>query len=280
MAFVVLAISVGLYINLSTNEQRPMYISYTLGDDIPEVYKNYKLVNTVGLESDWEQIVDDSIKGDKKMALEEGGVCEYVDSKFYLKGENESEYGDFYAVYDVYEDESGTISMEYIRGNGYLSKYSNHTEDLYKAAMGNVTIEEAQQIAEDFIEAQTNSLAEYTFDSAYVGSDDVYNIHFTRYINGYATDDTIYMRVAKTGNIRCYKATNYRKYEQLEDFLVDKKLIETKEILIEQLKLDENNVISDEIFTIVTNESGDVYMRAKLTNNPGSYVTYIYTQVK
>ena len=144
----------------------------------------------------------------------------------------------------------------------------------------------AKQIAEDFIlkiitEEDFSKFDEGVF-SPYAGSG-LYAVLYTRYINGYATDDSINVVVTPDGEAVMYNGRYVGKYDTLESKLTKEKLDAANEKL--RTKIEEMNLknLSMGISRIVTTISGEAFLRIPVqydTANGGSTNNYVFVNIQ
>lgn len=124
---------------------------------------------------------------------------------------------DKYGAVDTYQDESGDIEYRFYYNTNEICGYINHsltgTETLDSA-------EKARDIADNYVEKVLGySLNEYRSDpdependySEWTGPE--YKYHYSKYIDGYKTDDEIFVSVDEYGNVEWFTARNRGRYD-------------------------------------------------------------------
>ena len=94
--------------------------------------------------------------------------------------------------------------------------------------------------------------------------DGIFTYHYARYIEGYVTDESVFVVVTGDSEVYAYVAHNFGKYDTLKSKLTKEKLDAAYEKLmnkIEELKLT-NLFMYDPM--IVTNTSGDVFLKISI----------------
>ncbi len=204
----------------------------------------------------------------------------YSYSECRKKDVESKEYGDFYSIYDYYECENEKVG--FLRETELLCVYENNNffydeHDEYPEK----SIEEVVMIATDFLlEFMSDEyFMEFKMDvesyDAYA-SNNRYKLKYLRYIEGYCTDESIEITIDRAGNVESYKALNLKKYEATKDDITKEKLEAAENAIIAKI----NKIENIKIFKwgrpyIVTNTSGDIYMRYAFMSKGGSATLYV-----
>ena len=233
-----------------------------------------------------EDKVFDQLKGKKKTLFDSTKTFVYQRSECEYKTLNgQKEYGDFYSVYDIYIEEEDGDRIEYLHGTDILTTYfKGHVERPRGSTIDEIT---AKQVAEDFIlkiitEKEFSEFDDGVF-SPYAGSG-LYACRYTRYIEGYATDEDIIVVIhPETEEVTSYSAHCFDKYDALEVKLTKEKLDTANEKL--RTKIEEMNLknLSMGISRIVTTIFGEAFLRIPIdyeTDNGEKTSEYVYINIQ
>ena len=171
--------------------------------------------------------------------------------------------------------------------------YTDYTNIKYRKGnierpRGGATIDEkrAKQAAKELLlkimtEKEFSEYDEGVF-SPYAGSG-LYAVLYTRYINGYATDDSINVVVTPDGEAVMYNGRYVGKYDTLESKLTKEKLDAANEKL--RTKIEEMNLknLSMGISRIVTTIFGEAFIRIPTqydTESGGTASNYTYLNIQ
>ena len=222
----------------------------------------------------YEYKVFDELKGKKKTPFKGSGTLVYDYSNCQFKTNKSGEYGNFYSIYDRYVGEDGS-SANYLHGTDILTYYDADVNLRPK----NMTMEaaECKQIAEKFISniltpEEMSKFNEGVFTTRFGNVDGLFTYHYTRFIGGYATDEYVYVVVTGDGEVAAYVAHNFGKYDTLISKLTKEKIDAAKEKLenkIEELELTNLSMTSH---NIVTNTSGEAFLRITIQYDVGEDV--------
>lgn len=193
---------------------------------------------------------------DEKEFVYEYSQCAYKTSK-------SQEYGTFYSVYDVYSN--GKERIMHLSGTDLLCFYTS-SEPLEGMTVEAKSKEEAKDIADNFLlqfltQEELNNYTDVNVDD----TDNLfsYYIRYTREIEGYKTDEELWLSFNKDGFLRGYVGYNLKKYDNLLDRISKEKLDDAKEALLDKLSASEKTDFSYEDPRITTDTSGNLYLEVK-----------------
>lgn len=126
-----------------------------------------------------------------------------------------------YGLVDQYWSSDGIVA-EYRQGSGELLFYS---ELGATSSDGQLTTDEATKIAAELLESLYGAdvAGRYTHDRTSKEDEFVY-VNYTRYIQGYATDDAIQIKLKSNGEIKSINAMKIGIFDHLEDKITVKKI--------------------------------------------------------
>ena len=199
----------------------------------------------------------------KKLPFDDEKEFVYEYSQCAYKTSESQEYGDFYSIYDVYSN--GEEKIMYLRGTDLLCFYTS-SEALEGMTVAAKSKEEAKNIADNFLQQfltreELNNYTDVNVDDTFKLYS--YYIRYTREIEGYKTDEELWLSFNKDGFLRGYVGYNLKKYDNLLDRISKEKLDEAKEILLDKILETDRTDFSYEDPRITTDTSGNLYLEVK-----------------
>ena len=199
----------------------------------------------------------------KKLPFDNEKEFVYEYSQCAYKTSESQEYGTFYSVYDVYSN--GKERIMHLSGTDLLCFYTS-SEPLEGMTVEAKSKEEAKNIADNFLlqfltREELNNYTDVNVDD----TDKLfsYYIRYTREIEGYKTDEELWLSFNKDGFLRGYVGYNLKKYDNLLDRISKEKLDEAKAALLDKLSAGEKTDFSYEDPRITTDTSGNLYLEVK-----------------
>ena len=199
----------------------------------------------------------------KKLPFDDEKEFVYEYSQCAYKTSESQEYGTFYSIYDSYRYEKETI--QYLHGTDLLCFYSVDDTTIEGVTFPIQSEEEAKNAANAFLlsflsETELGKFSEVSVESS---SSFPFRVKYTRVIEGYKTDEQLWVFFNKNGNFSGYNGYNLKKYDNLLDRISKEKLDEAKEALLDKLSASEKTDFSYEDPRITTDTSGNVYLEVK-----------------
>ena len=195
----------------------------------------------------------------------------YKQSDCAYKTSDSQEYGDFYSIYDVYSN--GEEKIMYLRGTDLLCFYTS-SEALEGMTVEAKSKEEAKNIADNFLlqfltREELNNYTDVNVDDTFKLYS--YYIRYTREIEGYKTDEELWLSFNKDGFLRGYVGYNLKKYDNLLDRINKEKLDEAKAALMQKISANVKKAFSYEEPRLTTDTSGNIYLEMEYmyTNDEG-----------
>ncbi len=273
------------------NKPKEDIFLYVPGQSSPSKVTGFVSAGDYGVDtgtSGSEDKVFDKLKGEEKKPFKSLGTFVYQDSNCRYKNTNtEKEYGDFYSIYDIYveKDVVHPARVTYLHGTDILTSYI--IGDAQRPSP-NDTMEEAlcKKIAQDFILniITLEEFSKFSDDGVFTNDGNgLYTYIYTRYIEGYATDETISISMNCEGEVYIYSSSFLGKYDTLEAELTKEKLDTANEKLrnkVEELRLTN---LSMGISRIVTSTSGEAFLRISIgydTVEGGRTGDYVYINIQ
>ena len=197
----------------------------------------------------------------KKLSFDNGKICTYKESTCYYKTSDSKEYGTFYSIYDRYICEGTTA--EYLHGTDLLCYYSvmGGREDI---VLSERSKEVAKKMADEFLlgflsQDTLNKFDQVTVEEN-VSNTFSYRVSYRRFIEGYKTDEALYVSFNDEGKLRGYNGFNLNKYDTLADGISKEMLDEAKEALLDKLYSTKKLDFEHKEPQIITDKSGNVYL--------------------
>ena len=199
----------------------------------------------------------------KKLPFDDEKEFVYEYSQCAYKTSESQEYGTFYSIYDSYRYEKETI--QYLHGTDLLCFYSVDDATIDGVTFPIQSEEEAKNAANAFLlsflsETELGKFSEVSVESS---SSFPFRVKYTRVIEGYKTDEQLWVFFNKNGNFSGYNGYNLKKYDNLLDRISKEKLDDAKEALLDKLLASEKTDFSYEDPRITTDTSGNVYLEVK-----------------
>lgn len=199
----------------------------------------------------------------KKLPFDNEKEFVYEYSQCAYKTSESQEYGTFYSIYDSYRYEKETI--QYLHGTDLLCFYSVDDATIDGVTFPIQSEEEAKNAANAFLlsflsETELDKFSEVSVESS---RSFPFRVKYTRVIDGYKTDEELWVFFNKNGNFSGYNGYNLKKYDNLLDRISKEKLDEAKEALLDKLSASEKTDFSYEDPRITTDTSGNLYLEVK-----------------
>ncbi len=157
-------------------------------------------------------------------------------------------------------DDNGYVEATFDSETGKLLYYSDRRT--YNN-LGDFTVEEAKQDAEEFIKVQlgTNALDGFTLDRAY--EDEFMNkkrivVNYRKYLYGIETTEYIRVWFDLEGNVNAFNAENTHLFDTAKDELSEKKVKNAEEALLDSLS--DADYIQDDRRLLVDVTTGIFYL--------------------
>ena len=193
-----------------------------------------------------------------KSPYNDGRSFIYQSSRIFYKDQQNAEYDSFYSHYLLYRSSDGT-ELEYLAGTDLLVGYrKTHSPT---GSFPELSDDEIKKISDAFVlqHMSKENFAKFTFDSVERDPVNRYIVHYTRYLYGYPTDETIYVAIEDDGVPETFTALNLCKYDSV---LVAKENIDAaKAYLHTQIDAMELADLHYYPTYVITNADGEVYLR-------------------
>ncbi len=193
-----------------------------------------------------------------------GQKLQYAESECKVKNASDDELGSFYCIYDVYKGNGEEI--KYLNGTDIMCYYSIEDED-NSLDYPTISGKELKRIADNFLKEfiPEDKLSEYEFSVVQGSYNWGYMLSYTRYVEGYHTDEIISICVDKAGKVTSYEAYNLCKYDSLTIEITKNELDKAKNALKKEVSA--QHLLNPKMFSynIITNTEGRLYMRAAVT---------------
>ena len=199
----------------------------------------------------------------KKLPFDDEKEFVYEYSQCAYKTSESQEYGTFYSIYDSYRYEKETI--QYLHGTDLLCFYSVDDATIDGVTFPIQSEEEAKNAANAFLlsflsETELDKFSEVSVESS---SSFPFRVKYIRVIDGYKTDEELWVFFNKNGNFSGYNGYNLKKYDNLLDRISKEKLDEAKEILLDKILETDRTDFSYEDPQITTDTVGNIYLQIK-----------------
>ena len=222
--------------------------------------KSFSESSVVGLYTDiYQKQLDDVDTSKTSPFTSENASYQYSNCSELRKGSGVD--GDFYSVYDVYDN--GLENLIYLHESNLLCQYFYREDAILESV--DMNEEEALMAANTFLTTFLTQGQLEKFGSPVIADGPagvfLYTIKYVRQIAGYATDETLTVFISLSGKVVGYNGDNLDKYDAYVDSIttdnvsVSKTLLETR---LQSLDLPDYT-ISDPI--IVSNTEGKLFLR-------------------
>ena len=207
------------------------------------------------------EVFEDMLNKTKTLSFNKDKKFTYESSNFTYKTSQSQERGTFYSVYDLYRSEKEEIM--YLRGTDLLCFYYVSGGGIEDISLTSYSKDAAKSAADTFLLKFLTKEKLKDFDKITI--DDTskvfsYTVQYTRSIEGYETDEELWLFFDKDGKLNGYNGYNLSKYDNLADSITKEKLDAAKEALLEKLSASEKTDFQYEEPKITTDTSGNVYL--------------------
>ena len=225
--------------------------------------KNFSASTAFGVYTNKERVSLNDAKKEDKVSPLTGESIEYKYTISYRKTSTAGEFGTYYSQFDRFENDSEII--DYLHGTDQIMYYSVPSE--FDPALPSMSEEKVKTIAEEFILdiVTQDSFEQLTYVQMSIDPLDRYTLLYTRYINGYPTDETISIWIDKDGTVSGYNGYNVGKYDLLESKMSKQALDKAYSTLSEQINKLELFELNCHEPQIVTSSTGVVFLRIAIT---------------
>jgi hypothetical protein len=253
------------------------------GSQLAEQSSAFKSAITHGIGSSSHTVAIDSLKNKTKNPFSDGTEFTYKQSEVKYKSAGSTEIGSFYSQYDVYTTQNKRV--EYLTDSNLITYYS----DSNSKANGQqqCTDETLLKSANDFLKKciPESELLQYTCSETTFTVAGMTGIEFTRYIEGYKTDDILIVYFGDDGSIKSYNGSEACKFNSVSTKITKEKLDTATAKLMEKIEALElaNLTHGDPVLT--TNTSGEVFIEIWIrytdaqNTNQDSYLDLLYVRV-
>jgi hypothetical protein len=243
----------------------------------------FQSANSHGIGGSLRTVLIDSLKNQTKDPFSDGTPFTYKRSEVKYKSASSTEIGSFYSQYDVYSTD--TKYVEYLADSNLIVYY----DDINYPANGQqqCSEEELLQKAKDFLQKciPASELAKYTYSGKPSDAAGMTGLKFTRYIDGYQTDDVLLVFFSDNGTIMGYNGLEACKFNSVSTKITKEKLDTATAKLMEKIEALElaNLTHGDPVLT--TNTSGEVFIEIWIrytdaqNTNQDSYLDLLYVRV-
>lgn len=216
----------------------------------------------------------DELKDNQKVFGTKRAVLQYKGSHAYLKSKGSAEFGSFYSITDDYISEDQKTNVSYLHGTDIVCQYheslSNGERRGGKDSLTNASLEKK---AYEFLQTlySKDLLANLSCTGVeYNELMDCVYVNYRRYIEGYATDESIMLMLTNKGVPFGMNADNIGKYNYT-DPVTKEDLDQAKEVLLEKVaSLGLPGLShSEEALMLTTDTSGKVYLETWFTFTVG-----------
>ncbi|MBQ8742686.1 MAG: hypothetical protein IJZ03_04900 [Clostridia bacterium] len=225
--------------------------------------------SSIGLFTSVEDKVFNELNGKTRKFSGFNGEFVYQKSECTLKGNKSGEYGSFYSIHDVYKNDSHEL-IHVLHGTDIITFYSNLAGQMGESV--ELWEDDRKQIAENFLldiisEDKFNEFTLVQNSHTNVG---LHHIKYLKYIEGYASNESLSIFLYESGEIMGYNGTDLGKYDSLESKITKKTLDEARDALNEKLSSMKLENLKTYDPCIITNTEGKVFLQ----------MNYEYTDLK
>ncbi len=227
------------------------------GSELAGQSSEFKSATDHGIGGTRQTTVLDSLKNKTKDPFSDGTQFTYKRSEVkYIAGS--TEIGSFYSQYDVYSTD--TKYVEYLADSNLIVYY----DDINYPANGQqqCSEEELLQKAKNFLQKciPASEFAKYTYSGKPSDAAGMTGLKFTRYIEGYKTDDVLLIFFSDNGTIMGYNGSEACKFNSVSTKITKEKLDSATAKLMKKIEALElaGLTYGDPILT--TNTSGEVFI--------------------
>jgi hypothetical protein len=225
-----------------------------------------------------EEYFEEMVESIKKLPFDNDKEFKYHKSECAYKTSDSQEYGTFYSIYDVYK--CGKEKVAYLHGTDLLCFYSASNADIDGITSPVQSNEAAKSAADTFLltflsQAELDKFNAISLENSnYVFP---YTVKYTRVIEGYKTDEELWIFFDTDGNFRGYNGYNLKKYDNLLDRISKEKIDAAKAALMQNISANVKKAFSYEEPRLTTDTSGNVYLEMEYmyTNDEGMEQTEI-----
>ena len=219
-----------------------------------------------------EDFFEEMAESIKKLPFDNDKEFKYHESECAYKTSDSQEYGTFYSIYDVYK--CGKEEVAYLHGTDLLCFYSASNANIDGITSPVQSNEAAKSAADTFLltflsQAELDKFNEISLENSnYVFP---YTVTYTRVIEGYKTDEELWVFFDADGNFRGYNGYNLNKYDNLLDKISKEKIDAAKAALMQNISANVKKAFSYEEPRLTTDTSGNVYLEMEYmyTNDEG-----------
>jgi hypothetical protein len=219
-----------------------------------------------------EDFFEEMAESIKKLPFDNDKEFKYHESECAYKTSDSQEYGTFYSIYDVYK--YGKEEVAYLHGTDLLCFYSASNANIDGITSPVQSNEAAKSAADTFLltflsQAELDKFNEISLENSnYVFP---YTVTYTRVIEGYKTDEELWVFFDADGNFRGYNGYNLNKYDNLLDKISKEKIDAAKAALMQNISANVKKAFSYEEPRLTTDTSGNIYLEMEYmyTNDEG-----------
>ena len=246
----------------------------------------FQSANSHGMDRALHTVLIDRLKNKTKDPFSDGTQFTYKRSEVKYESASSTKIGSFYSQYDVYY--AGNKHVEYLADSNLIVYY----QDINYPANGQqqCSEEELLQKAKDFLQKciPASELAKYTYSGKPSNTAGMTGLKFTRYIEGYQTDDVLTVFFSDDGTIMGYNGREACKFNSVSTKITKEKLDTATAKLMKKIEALElhNLTYGDPVLT--TNTSGEVFIKIWIrytstpveeNTDPDSYQDRLYVRV-
>lgn len=235
-----------------------------MGDSGMYVIPNLAEADEKGLYTNEVQYENTELTGKEISVPGTAKTAKYIKSTAKLESNNSGKYGDFYSIFDTYRiNREETVDL--LHNTNLVVFYSRSLA--YHPTDSPISEETAREIAETFIinTIGTESFLKLDFRDVRINALDRYVVTYQRWVNGYATDEMIWVFVAKNGVVVAYNGYNVGKYDAVPYMPTKAEIDAAYEVLNDQVhSLGLSDVNCEETF-LITNTAGEVFLEMRFS---------------
>ena len=231
--------------------------------DISKGDSSFVSTESLGLYTDKVYRVFDDLKDKTKTFSGFEGEFVYYRSRCMLSGVMPGEYGSFYSVYDIYKNKNDPREeVDLLHGTNTIVSYSNiDTSGSLEEKDDNKLKETARKFLLNTMNEE--KFNEFTFVNCETSlAPRFHGISYVKYINGYATDEAVFIMVSPSGEtVMGYNGYNVGKYDTLESTISKEALDTAYDALKEKIASRDGTATVIHDPRIITNTEGKVFLQ-------------------
>ncbi|MBQ7376480.1 MAG: hypothetical protein IJW52_06315 [Clostridia bacterium] len=251
-------------VEVTEEKKEPIFLTLSAEGSADEAFLGFGDAKAYGLGVSEKKVILEDMKGKTiECPLGTGSVFTYFESRCAPKNKATDEYGSFYSVYDIYFDEKGNERIYLRNSEEPVCVLFFSLEGLKDVKLSPDDLETARAASDAFLLKffSQDTLNNYENVKAEVDDNNMYRIHYARYICGYKTDEYITVYVNKEGYFYMYVAWDVKKYDEIASKIDKSELDAAKDLLLEKIESLGDKVVKIGDAMITTDTEGNVYLK-------------------